>query len=57
MVKYKIEIKKSAYKKLKSIPKKDLKRILTKIESHIYVYCVLDGRRDLEDLLQERLLR
>ena len=33
MVKYKIEIKKSAYKELKSIPKKDLKRILTKIES------------------------
>ena len=33
MVKYKIELKKSAYKELKSIPKKDLKRILTKIES------------------------
>ena len=27
------------------------------IESDIYVHCVLDGRRDLEDLLQERLLR
>ncbi|MBI5632595.1 MAG: type II toxin-antitoxin system RelE/ParE family toxin [Nitrospirae bacterium] len=23
----------------------------------VYVYCVLDGRRDLQDLLQERLLR
>ncbi len=33
MVKYKIEFKQSAYKELKSIPKKDLKRILTKIES------------------------
>ena len=26
-------------------------------ESDVYVHCVLDGRRDLEDLLQERLLR
>jgi len=33
MVKYKIEFKKSAYKELKSIPKKDLKRILSKIAS------------------------
>ena len=27
------------------------------IELDVYVHCVLDGRRDLEDLLQERLLR
>ncbi|MBU0710438.1 type II toxin-antitoxin system RelE/ParE family toxin [bacterium] len=27
------------------------------IEPNVYVHCVLDGRRDLEDLLQERLLR
>jgi len=27
------------------------------IESDVYVHCVLDGCRDLEDLLQERLLR
>jgi len=27
------------------------------VESDVYVHCVLDGRRDLEDLLQERLLR
>ncbi|MBU4445504.1 MAG: type II toxin-antitoxin system RelE/ParE family toxin [Candidatus Marinimicrobia bacterium] len=27
------------------------------IESDVYVHCVLDGRRELEDLLQERLLR
>lgn len=27
------------------------------IESDVYVHCVIDGRRDLEDLLQERLLR
>ena len=33
MVRYRIEFKKSAYKELKSIPKKDLKRILSKIKS------------------------
>ena len=33
MGKYKIEFKKSAYKELKLIPKKELKRILSKIES------------------------
>jgi len=27
------------------------------VESDIYIHCVLDSRRDLEDLLQERLLR
>lgn len=27
------------------------------IESDVFVLCMLDGRRDLEDLLQERLLR
>ncbi|HEX8949719.1 MAG TPA: type II toxin-antitoxin system RelE/ParE family toxin [Dissulfurispiraceae bacterium] len=27
------------------------------IKSHVYVHCVLDGRRDLQDLLQQRLLR
>ncbi|MFA4922246.1 MAG: type II toxin-antitoxin system RelE/ParE family toxin [Candidatus Neomarinimicrobiota bacterium] len=33
-------------------------RIIYQIsESDVYVHCVLDGRRDLEDLLQERLLR
>jgi len=33
-------------------------RIIYQItESDVYVHCVLDGRRDLEDLLHERLLR
>jgi toxin ParE1/3/4 len=27
------------------------------IKSDVYVHCVIDGRRDLTDLLQERLLR
>ncbi|NQU28950.1 MAG: type II toxin-antitoxin system RelE/ParE family toxin [Candidatus Marinimicrobia bacterium] len=27
------------------------------IESDVFIHCVLDSRRDLEDLVQERLLR
>ena len=27
------------------------------VKKDVYVYCVLDGRRDLQDLLQYRLLR
>ena len=27
------------------------------IESAVYVHCVLDGRRDLQELLEKRLLR
>ena len=27
------------------------------VERDVYVHCVLDGRRDLQELLQERLLR
>ncbi len=27
------------------------------IESDVFIHCVLDGRRDLQDLLQQRLLR
>jgi toxin ParE1/3/4 len=27
------------------------------IKSSVYVHCVLDGRRDLQDLLQQRILR
>jgi toxin ParE1/3/4 len=27
------------------------------IGDDVFVHCILDGRRDIEDLLQERLLR
>ncbi|PIX24823.1 MAG: plasmid stabilization protein [Deltaproteobacteria bacterium CG_4_8_14_3_um_filter_45_9] len=27
------------------------------IKSDVYIHCVLDGRRDLQDLLQKRILR
>lgn len=31
--------------------------IYTIMKSQVVVYCILDGRRDLQDLLEERLLR
>jgi toxin ParE1/3/4 len=31
--------------------------IYSLVKSQVFVYCVLDGRRDLQDLLEERLLR
>ena len=36
---------------------KQYRIIYTVIEADIYVHCVLNKRRDLEDSLQERLLR
>ena len=33
-------------------------RIIYRVEKRaVYVYCVLDGRRDLDEILQRRLLR
>ena len=31
--------------------------IYSMAKSAVFVYCILDGRRDLQDLLEERLLR
>lgn len=31
--------------------------IYQRIESDVFVFCILDGRRDLQELLRERLLR
>ncbi len=27
------------------------------LENNVYIHCILDGRRDLQELLEERLLR
>ena len=41
----------------KEIHYKPYRIIYQIIESTVYVHCVLDGRRDLQQLLEERLLR
>jgi len=51
------ELKRIGIYEYREIHFKPYRIIYQIIESNIYVHCVLDGRRDLEDLLQERLLR
>ena len=41
----------------KEIHYKPYRIIYQIIESSVYIHCVLDGRRDLQELLQERVLR
>lgn len=51
------ELKQISIYEYREIHFKPYRIIYQIIESDVYVHCVLDGRRDLEDLLQERLLR
>ena len=51
------ELKRIGIYEYREIHFKPYRIIYQIIDSDIYVHCVLDGRRDLEDLLQERLLR
>ncbi len=44
-------------KEYKEIHFKPYRIIYQIIKTDVYVHCILDGRRDLMDLLQERLLR
>ena len=51
------ELKRVSVLEFREIFFKPYRIIYHLIESNVYVHCVLDGRRDLQDLLQERLLR
>lgn len=51
------ELKRVSVLEFREIFFKPYRIIYQTIESSVYVHCVLDGRRDLQDLLQERLLR
>ncbi|HPG38528.1 MAG TPA: type II toxin-antitoxin system RelE/ParE family toxin [bacterium] len=42
------------YKEIHYKPYRIIYQIIT---DRVYVHCILDGRRDLQDLLQKRLLR
>ncbi len=42
------------YKEIQYKPYRILYQI---IESNVFIHCVLDGRRDLQELLEKRLLR
>ena|SRR5208282_1894117 len=51
------ELEKIGVKEFKEIILKPYRIIYGIAESQVFVYCILDGRRDLQDLLEERLLR
>ena len=44
-------------REFREIMLKPYRIIYNVVKSEVFVYCVLDGRRDLQDLLEERLLR
>lgn len=50
------ELKKIGVYEYRQIHFKVYRIIYQIIDSNVFVHCVLDGRRDLQDLLQQRLL-
>lgn len=52
-----IELERIGVLEFREIFFKPYRIIYQVIQSSVYVHCVLDGRRDLQDLLQQRLLR
>ncbi len=56
-VNYPPEMERIAVFEFREIFFKPYRIIYQVIKTRVYVHCVLDGRRDLQDLLQSRLLR
>lgn len=54
---YPAELQQIGVRDYREIFFKPYRIIYQTIESNVYVHCVLDGRRDLQDLLEERLMR
>ncbi len=51
------ELERIGMREFREIIAKPYRIIYSVVKSHVFVYCILDGRRDLQDLLEERLLR
>ena len=51
------ELQRIGIREFREIMFKPYRIIYNLVKSQVFVYCVLDGRRDLQDLLEERLLR
>ena len=51
------ELERIGSKDFKEIILKPYRVIYKRTKNRVLVYCILDGRRDLQDLLEERLLR
>ena len=51
------ELERIGIREFREIILKPYRIIYGIVKSRVFVYCILDGRRDLQDLLEERLLR
>jgi toxin ParE1/3/4 len=51
------ELERIGIREFREIIFKPYRIIYSMAKNQVLVYCVLDGRRDLQDLLEERLLR
>jgi len=51
------ELERIGIREFREIISKPYRIIYSVVKSQVFVYCILDGRRDLPDLLEERLLR
>ena len=51
------ELERIGIREFREIIFKPYRIIHNAVKSQVFVYCILDGRRDLQDLLEERLLR
>lgn len=52
-----LELERLGIREFRAIIFKPYRIIYSQAKSRVFVYCILDGRRDLQDLLEERLLR
>ncbi len=51
------ELERIGIKTYREIHYKPYRIIYQVVKNNVYIHCVLDGRRDMMDILQERLLR
>jgi toxin ParE1/3/4 len=51
------ELERIGVREFREIILKPYRMIYAMVKSKVFVYCILDGRRDLQALLEERLLR
>ena len=52
-----VELERAGVMEFREVLFKPYRIIYQVVKSRVYVHCVLDGRRNMQDLLQERILR
>lgn len=51
------EMERIGIREFREVTLKPYRIIYATVKSKVFVYCILDGRRDFQALLEERLLR